>query len=95
MNTFWFIDPVKNIIGRFLSGLGSRIFDSYIGETKRSFKVRTNKHKRAVKNQNVDKNEIVDHCWKNDHEINWEEWKVIDAEPYIYARKIKENYSFN
>ena len=23
--------------------------------------------------------------------MNWEERKVIDAEPYIYARKIKEN----
>ena len=35
---------------------------SYIGEAKRSFKVRTNEHKRAVKNQDVDKNEIADHC---------------------------------
>ena len=26
MNTFWFIDPVTDIIGRFLSWLGSRIF---------------------------------------------------------------------
>ena len=43
-----------------------------------------------MKNQDVDKNEIADHCWKNDHEMNWEERKVIDAEPYIYARKIKE-----
>ena len=25
-NTFWFIDPVTDIIGRFLSWLGSRIF---------------------------------------------------------------------
>ena len=32
---------------------------SYIGETKRSFKVRTNEHKRAVKNQDVDDNEIA------------------------------------
>ena len=45
-------------------------------ETKRSFKVRTNEHKRAVKNQDVDKNEIADHCWKNDHEMNWEEMKI-------------------
>ena len=28
---------------------------SYIGETKRSFKVRTNETKRAVKNQDVDR----------------------------------------
>ena len=40
-----------------------------------------------MKNQDVDKNEIADHCWKNDHEMNWEERKVIDAE---HARKIKE-----
>ena len=26
LNTFWFIDPVTDIIGRFLSWLGSRIF---------------------------------------------------------------------
>ena len=25
LNTFWFIDPVTDIIGRFLSWLGSRI----------------------------------------------------------------------
>ena len=25
-----------------------------------------------------------------DHEMNWEEWKVIDTEPYVYTRKIKE-----
>ena len=53
---------------------------SYIGETKRSFKVRTNGHKRAVKNQDLDKNEIADHCWKNDLEMNWQERKVLDAE---------------
>ena len=47
------------------------------------FKVRTNEHKRAVKNQDVDKNEIADHCLKNNHEMNWEEWKLIDAKPYI------------
>ena len=26
LNTFWFIDPVTDIVGRFLSWLGSRIF---------------------------------------------------------------------
>ena len=28
---------------------------------------------------------------KNDHGMNWDEWKVIDAEPYIYTREIKES----
>ena len=26
----------------------------------------------------------------NDHEMNWEERKAVDAEPYIYARTIKK-----
>ena len=40
-----------------------------------------------MKNQDVDKNEIAGYCWKSDHEINWEEPKVIDAEPYIFMLK--------
>ena len=39
---------------------------------------------------NVDKIEIADHCRKNDHEMNWEERKVIDVKPYINARKFKK-----
>ena len=35
LNTFWFIDPVTDIIGRFLSWLGSRIhtFDNVSRDT--------------------------------------------------------------
>ena len=43
-----------------------------------------------VRNMDSEKNEIADHCWKFSHEMNWEEKKVIDNEPYLWARKIKE-----
>ena len=63
---------------------------TYIGESKRSFGVRYKEHNRAVRNGDTDKNEIADHCWENDHEMNWDERKVIDTEAYIKDRKIKE-----
>jgi len=63
---------------------------TYIGESKRSFKVRSSEHIRAVRNVDTDKNEIADHCWKYDHEMKWDDKKVIDTEQYVYARKIKE-----
>ena len=49
----------------------------YIGETKRSLNQRAKEHARAVKNGDVDKNEIADHCWKNDHKFNWENKAII------------------
>ena len=63
---------------------------TYIGESKRSFGVRYKEHDRAVRNGDTDKNEIADHCWENDHEMNWDERKIIDTEAYIKERKIKE-----
>ena len=45
----------------------------------------------------VHKNKIVDHCWKNYHEKNWEEQKVIYVYSLyeIYAGKIKVDFSLN
>ena len=63
---------------------------TYIGESKRSFKVRSSEHIRAVQNMEVDRSEIADHCWNCNHEMNWNEKKVIDTEPYVWSRKIKE-----
>ena len=68
---------------------------TYIGETKRSFKQRSTEHMRAVRNGDFDKNEIADHCWKYNHEMKWDDKTFIDTEPYIYARKIKENDSLD
>ena len=42
----------------------------YFGESQRSFKSRSGKHKRSVRNRDCDKDEIVQHCWKADHNFN-------------------------
>ena len=62
----------------------------YIGETKRTFEQRVKEHMRAVRNGDVTKNEIADHCWTNDHKFDWENRKIIDKEKGWTARKIKE-----
>ena len=33
----------------------------------------------------TEKNEIADHCWKENHQMNWYNRKVIDYERNIYA----------
>ena len=62
----------------------------YIGESKRSFDQRSKEHVRAVKNGDVDKNEIADHSWKLDHKFDWENKIIIDREQNWRVRKIKE-----
>ena len=42
----------------------------YFGESKQSLKTRSGEHKRPVRNSDCDKNEIVKHCWKADHNFN-------------------------
>ena len=52
---------------------------TYIGETKMSFQVRYKENNKAVRNGDIDKNEIAYLCWQNDHEMNWDERKEIDT----------------
>ena len=42
----------------------------YFGESKRSLKLRSDEHKRSVRNCDCDKNEIAKHCWEADHNFN-------------------------
>ena len=51
---------------------------------------RSKEHVRAVKNGDVDKNEIADHSWKLDHKFDWENKIIIDREQNWRVRKIKE-----
>ena len=62
----------------------------YFGESKRSLKSRSDKHKRSVRNCDCDKNEIAKHCWEADHNFNWDQKKVIDRESRLIPKKIKE-----
>ena len=41
----------------------------YFGESKRSSKSRSDKHKRSVRNCDCDRNEIAKHCWEADHKF--------------------------
>ena len=62
----------------------------YIGESKRSLKLRSDEHKRSVRNCDCDKNEIAKHCWEADHNFNWDQKKVIDRESKLIPMNIKE-----
>ena len=48
----------------------------YVGESKKSFKVRPSEHLRSVKNR--DRDEMADHCWKESHQMNWDNKKIIE-----------------
>ena len=39
----------------------------YFGESKQSLKLRSNEHKKSVRNCNFEKNEMAKHCWEADH----------------------------
>ena len=52
----------------------------YLGESKRSLKLRSYKHKRSVRNCHCDKNEIAKHCWEADHNFYCDQERVVDKE---------------
>jgi uncharacterized protein (UPF0335 family) len=63
---------------------------TYIGESKRCLGTRTKEHQAAVRKGNVDKNEIAEHCWQQDHHFDFDQRQIIDKEQKWTARKIKE-----
>ena len=62
----------------------------YFSESERSLKLRSDEHKRSIRNCNCDKNEIAKHCWEADHNFNWDQKKVVDRESRLISSKIKE-----
>ena len=64
---------------------------STVDESKRALKLRSDEHKRSVRNSNCDKNEIAKHNWESDHNFKWDQKKVIDRVSRTVPRKIKEN----
>ena len=62
----------------------------YFGESKRSLKSRSDEQERSVMNCDCDKNEIAKHCWEADHNLNWNQKKVVDRESRLTPPKIKE-----
>ena len=64
------------------------------------FKVRSSEHMRAVKNGDTDKNEIADYCWKESHQMDWDNKKVIGRERNVSKdqrtiHSIKDNKHIN
>ena len=65
----------------------------YLGESKRSSKLRSDEHKRSVRNCNCDKNEIVKHCREADHNFNWDQKKVIDRKKQVNSYEYQRNHT--
>ena len=66
----------------------------YFGESKRSLKLRSDEHKRSVRNCDCDKNEIAKHCWEADHNFSWDQMKVIARESRLVPKNIKETIHY-
>ena len=62
----------------------------YFGESKRSLKSRSDKHKRSVRSCNCKKNEITKRFWEADHNFNCDRKKVVDRESRLIPWKIKK-----
>ena len=62
----------------------------YFSESKRSLKLRSDEHKRSVRNCDCDKNGIAKRCWEANRNFDWDQKKVIDRESRLIPRKIKE-----
>ena len=59
-------------------------------ESNWSLKLRSDEHKRSVRNCDCKKNENAKHCWQADHGCSWDQMKVVDRESRLIPRKIKE-----
>ena len=61
----------------------------YVGETKRTLNVRTNEHISAVKSASQ-RSHTAEHCWKYNHDFDWNNKRVLDFEMNWKTRIIKE-----
>ena len=62
----------------------------YVGESKRTLAERTKEHTRAVRAADTRRYETAYHCWKYNHDFDWENKKIMDYEANTTTRKIKE-----
>ena len=62
----------------------------YFSEPKRSLKSHSDEHKRYIRNCDCGKNGIAKHCWEANHNINWDQKKVVDRKGRLIPRKIKQ-----
>ena len=62
----------------------------YFGESKRTSAERNKEHTRTVRAADTRRYETADHCWKYNHDFDWENKKIMDYEVNTTTRKIKE-----
>ena len=62
----------------------------YFGESNQTLGDRTKEHTRAVRAADIRRYETADHCWKYNHDFDWENKKIMDYEANTATRKIKE-----
>ena len=62
----------------------------YFGESKRAIAGRTKEHTRAVRAADTRRYETADHCWKYNHDSDWENKKIMNYKANTTTRKIKE-----
>ena len=59
----------------------------YFGESKRTLAERIKEHTRAVRAADTRRYETADHCWKYNHDFDWENKKIMDYEASTTTRK--------
>ena len=60
-----------------------------MGETKRTLNIRAEEHITAIKPVSK-RSDTAEHCWKYNHDFDWEHKKVLDFEKNWKTRTIKE-----
>ncbi|XP_072037085.1 uncharacterized protein [Amphiura filiformis] len=62
----------------------------YIGETGKPLKKRTSEHQRDTNSGNTQKSAVAEHVWQNQHDIDWDNTKILDMNTKWSERKFME-----
>ena len=62
----------------------------YIGETVRTLKTRTSEHQKHTRDGNTQKSAVAEHVWNHQHDIDWDNTKVLDMNTKWTERKFME-----
>ena len=67
----------------------------YVGETGRSVRTRKQEHVDAAKTFNTKKLALSQHVMNFDHEIEWDNVKILKSESRAYRRRVAESLLIN
>ena len=60
-----------------------------VGETKRTLNIRAEERITVIKSASK-KSHTAEHCWKSNHDFDWEHKKVLDFEKNWKTRTVRE-----